>query len=541
MKRITLFLIGGSFFLLGCQTGTTNALLEKADSLVIAEKYDSAYNIVHSLNESDILNEEETAHYLLLKVQTAYLVNKPLESSDSLLDIIIEYYQKELNYEKLADAYYYKAFGLYLAKDFQQSMLYHKKAEKFAKDSKNLRLQYKIVEGIFFLNGVCANYDLQLTYAKKAFLLSKKINKKKWIVDSYYYISYAFSKLGKEDSVVYYLNQIKSNLIYIDKRHRSVFLTSLAYLLKEQQPNEAKRLLFESISYQEKTTTYEYLAELLYKEGNVDEACKYWEKALTINDLTPKDNVIHNLIEYDIERGKIDKISNRVTEIIAIRDSIDALLRNDTIKDLQTKFDHEVAMHEKDQTIIKWQRGIIILTVILLGFIGYFLRKKYLNKIELQGYQMQIHDSMEQIRELETANKQLEETNLEQSQEFENNITANLKKIDELNRHIKGIMDNKAPRLDQGRMLYDDIVKNTKMKRWEKENIQKFLDYYGAVNYRKLEKIKKIPRAEKLTDFRLFFLILVDMGKTDEEILWIMSISKDTLRVYRNRTRPLKT
>ena len=86
-----------------------------------------------------------------------------------------------------------------------------------------------------------------------------------------------------------------------------------------------------------------------------------------------------------------------VTQIFEIRDSIEDKLRNDTIKDLQTRFDHETAIHAKDQTIIRWQWGIMILALVLLAGIGLYLRRRYLNKIKLQGYQMQINDCLNQI------------------------------------------------------------------------------------------------------------------------------------------------
>ena len=539
MKKFGILLIFDVLLLFGCQFSSNNSVLSEIDSLVIAEKYDSAHNILSSINMSDMYNEEDVMHFHLLNVQTAYLVNKPLSSSDSLLDVVITYYKQNVNKERLADAYYYKAICSFLNKNIQNSILYYKEAELLAEETDNLRQQYKIAEGISFVNRMSKQYDLELVYAKRSLKLAHKLDKNNWIAYSLYTVQYAYSNLGHEDSAYIYLREIPQYINYVDKKELPVLLTTLGFLLMENHPEEAKQYLKKSLSFRELTATYGYLAELSDDEGNDEEAHYYWEKALKVKDATPKDYIIQNLIKYDLEHGNIDRISNRVTEIIAIRDSIDALLRNDTIKDLQTRFDHEVAMNEKDQTIIKWQWGIFILIIIIFIFVGYYLRRKYLAKIKLQSYQMQIQDSMEQIRNLETANRLLKDTNQEQSQEFEHKITMNLKKIDELNKDIKDIMDNKAPRLDQGRMLYDDIVRNKKMKRWKIEDINKFLDYYSAVNYRKVVEIKNIPRTEKLTVHRLFYLILLEMGKTDEEILWIMSISKETQRVYRSRTKPL--
>ena len=164
MKQASLIVVG-FLMLLSCQTGSISRKLTEVDSLVFKEEYDSAYQMISSIDETTIKNQEDQAHYNLLKVQTGYLANKPAASPDSLLDEVIDYYQKEGNAEKLADAYYYKAYCSFLNKDMELSILFHKKAEESAKISNNKRIQFKIYEGISFMNSKCANYGLQLEYA----------------------------------------------------------------------------------------------------------------------------------------------------------------------------------------------------------------------------------------------------------------------------------------------------------------------------------------------------------------------------------------
>jgi tetratricopeptide (TPR) repeat protein len=401
----------------------------------------------------------------------------------------------------------------------EQSFLFHKKAEESAKLSNNKRIQFKIYEGISFMNGKCANYGLQLEYAKKALDIAKQLNNKKWIAYSFFRVGSAYSNMNIEDSVLFYFNKIEPYIGYMDNKSLPLIQSSLGYLLMDKHPRKAKEYLLKSISLKEMTKTYEYLAYILYEEGKPEQAYQYWKKALAVQDASPKDNIIRNLIEFDLERGKTDSISDMVTQIIEIRDSIDAKLRNDTIKDLQMRFDHETAMREKDQTIIKWQWGILILAVALLISIGFYLRRRYLAKIQLQGYQMQIHEYLNQIAELKASGTDAQQ------------------EIEELNKNIRDIMDNRSPSLSKGRMLYDDVVENKGKDKWKKDDIEAFLEYYTATNYKTVERIRKTPREEPLTDYRLLFLILVEMGKSDYEIMQILSITKETLRTHRYRTR----
>lgn len=520
MKRSLFIFLLGNLFFYSCQNNKFNVKLAMIDTLVMKEQFDSAFYLLNMMEEPS-RNNDDRAHYNLLRVQLSYLVDKPLSVSDSLLDIIISYYEKNGDYEKLADAYYYKGIGFCKRKDYQNGIIQYKKAEQYAEKGNYLRQKYKISEGISFINRIYANYDVQLIYAQKALLFSEKINNKRWIAYSYYWLSSAYYNMEKDDSVMYYLGKMLPYVDYVDEKNRPIFLSNIGFMLRDNNPKEAIKYLESSLKYKELTNTYEYLAEIYYDEGDMEKAYMLRKKALTVQDATPKDDILHNIIEYDMERGKTDSICERINEIIAIRDSIDAKLKNDTIKDLQTRFDHEVAMREKDQTVIRWQWIAIILVVLLLLVVVYYLVRKYQARILLQKSQMQINDYMEQIRELKSDKG-------DQTTE-----------ITRLNKEVKRIMDERSPRLSQGRMLYDKIVRSEKMSRWQKDDVRKVIEYCTAINYRMVNRLKSVPRQHQLTPHQLLYLILVEMGKSDLEILQILSISKETLRGLRHKTKPL--
>ena len=177
MKRL-IYILPLVVIAIACNNRTAEEKLVAIDSLVVQELYDSAYTVLTGI-DTTLLNDMETrAHYYLLLVQTSRLIDHPL-SSDSLLDIVINYYQDGTDATKLSDAYYYKAVGLYQKAAPKEVILYLKKAEKQAERSGNIRQQYKISEGISFINDLYGNYDIQLEYAKKMLTLSKVINNKR--------------------------------------------------------------------------------------------------------------------------------------------------------------------------------------------------------------------------------------------------------------------------------------------------------------------------------------------------------------------------
>ena len=504
-----------------CQTHRSHKSLAEVDSLVVAELYDSAYHLVNTKFEPSDLSPEEKAHYDLLRVQTSMLVNKPIESADSLLDGVISYYNQHVSHERLADAYYYKAIGAYKAKDPQQSIMLYKKAELHANQSGSLYQQFKIAEGISFVNNRCANFDLQLEYAKKALELSKVLGHKNWIAYSLSKIEMAYFKLGMVDSAMYYLNQIPSYIKYVDKKDLPSFLTEMGFLLKDHFPQKAKNYFKESLKYRDITTTYSNLADIAYDEGNHEEAYLYWKKALNVKDATRKDLIFANLIEYEIEHGRTDSISDYLSHIIHIHDSVEASLKNTAVRDIQAHFDQEIAIHEKDQTIIKWQWGILATILVIVVLAVYTIIKRYKASMVLKNYQMQIIDYTNQIREMELA-----------SEDYS-------KQIETLSQEVKQIMDERAPRLSEGRMLYDSVMDSKPIVKWSADDERKFIEYCTATNYRTVDRLRKEPRKEKLTDHRLIYLLLKEMGKSDKEVCDIMGLSDNGLRSMRNRTKPL--
>lgn len=520
MRTIFAFMVP-LLLLSACGGGRGNEQLARVDSLVIAEAHDSAYQTLMAIDERDITTDADRAHYNLLKVQTSLLTSHPV-SADSLLNGVMAYYEQHEDHEKLADAYYYKAIGTNSQRDYDKSIVLYKKAELLAEKVNNMRLRFKIAEGLSFVNGRCANYDFQLKYAKQALDLAKRVNNKNWIAYSYYRMGVAHSKSGNEDSVSFFLHQMEKYTKFINEKELPLILTNLGLLYRDSNPEEAKKFLMKSLSYKEFTNTYEWLAEIAYDEGKPDEAYHYWKRALTIQDATPKDNVIHNLIEYDLERGKTDSICERINEIIAIRDSIESNLKNDTIRQLQAKFDIDAAVHKKDQTIIRWQWALIGVIAVVVCLALYIVVKKYKEKLLLRSHQMQIQEYINQI-------SLLKESGEGASQQ-----------IELLSDEIRRIMDEKSPRLSQGRMLYDSIMEGRPIVKWSADDEKKFIEYFTATNYRLLNHLRKEPRREPLTDHKLIYLLLKEMGKTDKEICDIMGLSDVGLRSIRNRTKPQK-
>ena len=546
-KKRYIHLLAISLLLTACDGMRVSEKLDQIDSLIAKKNIDSASVVLNSLAEVSMVPEDQ-AHYRLLATQLAFITNNPLPS-DSLLDLAILYYNKVDNCQKLADAYYYKSLREEkINNNYPQAILYGKEAERLANITDDNRLKFKITESLAYLNGLCENDVLQLQYAQKSLALALKNQDKNGIAYSYNTISFAFYNLGQQDSAYYYIEKTKPYIEDVYKSDKSAFLMNIGLLYKASDKEKAKEYFEKSIAYGELPEAYEHLADVYFAEGKKEEAYKLWQKALTKESRYEKDNLIRSILIYDLQHGNLNEASNNIDRIITIKDSIINVLRNDTIKDLQLRFDHEVAMHEADKKLINTQRLLMGAAIVLILMAFYIFTRRKKEEAKQKEHQMQLFaytteinqlkankdNALAQIKDLESRNDK-DCLRIRELEEDANNAEI---AIEKLNKDIKHLLDDCAPKLKQGRMLYDHIIEGGTIKLWSSKEEDLFNKYYAATHYQSYNRLRKVKRATKLSAHNLFYLILKEMDKSDEEVRRIMGLSAEGLRSLRNRTKP---
>ena len=536
MKKLV-YLLPLVLFAIACSNRTVKEKLVAIDSLVVHELYDSAYVVLSGI-DTTLLNDMDTkAHYYLVRKQVGYLTSHR-DSSNVLDSIVIPYYTSTDNKEKLADAYYYKAYGEITSGKMEEGVIDYKRAEELAYQTSNPRLQYKADECLAVVNEMSGNYTLSLEYAKKIMKLASIINNPKWTYDALYGMSIAYNRLGQTDSCFYYLEKIEPYLKYVPEKDLPYTLTNIAYLYKHSNPEKAKYYLEESLSKAETSYALEHLADIYLNEGKMDEAYLLWKRALAIDDNNAKDLIIHNLLEYDLEHGKTDEVCKRVNEIIAIKDSVIEKLKNDTIRGLQLNFDHEVEMNAAHERLIRWQRAMGIIAFLVLLLIGYILWRKHKIKLQRLENEMQTKDYIRKVLDLElrTTKKDAELAAL-QSENDENKqeiLRLETEKA-ELEDESKRLLGMEAQTIRRGMLLYDQLLRNEKVQTWTNADYETIVSFFEVSNPDAMKEIlKKYGRS---TSRSMLYLILVDMGKTNDEICGIMSLNGSSLRSLKHRLR----
>ena len=113
-----------------------------------------------------------------------------------------------------------------------------------------------------------------------------------------------------------------------------------------------------------------------------------------------------------------------------------------------------------------------------------------------------------------------------------------------LNKQMKDYLDKKAPDLLKGCLYYEQIkenqIKTLSKSDWHKKDEQMFIDYYTAIDYRTVNRLKKVKRREKLTTHQLFFLLLKEMGKSNKNISDLLGINERSIDTLITRTKAIE-
>ena len=569
MRLTFLFVI--TLFFLGCGTAPESRKLDEVDSLVFAEKYDSAYQKLMTVSPQ-FKNEKDMAHYELLLAQTSYLTDNTLPT-DSVIDMAISYLEKSDDLEKLAEAYYFKASCLHERNENPQAIQFYKKAEDIAGQTNDLRLQYGIAEAMAKINYQSGNYNLQLNYARKALDCAQLAGNKKWMAYSYFNLSNAFQNLEMVDSLSYYAKKLIPRLDDIDRQDIPHFLNSIGLMyFKNGDLSRAKKYYEESLSHQEVASTLVNLADVYVREGNKEKAYRLWQKASLLDDGGQKDVIMFNMLQYDLDhKNNLEDACERMNRIYAIKDSMTSTLKDRTIQELQQKYDEESLAHLYESKLMRWMIATLILLLAVLLLVGYVRYRRYRSKLlmakhqmligqysneikqlndqcqlaehDISKYQSMIADYTVQIQQLQSSGENVDKLVAEKNRQIDDLVRRNEeleascmnaeRQKEVLRNNISDIVENASPVLNRGKILYDFILDNKPTVSWSKDDFHCFVEYYKALHIKEYEAIEK--EYKHLTLHNLFFLILNEMGKDSKVVSQIMGISPESIRTIKHR------
>jgi len=508
--------------IVSCSENDNRKQLNDIEQLLKQQKNEEACKLLNNMNPEELEdNEDVYALYWLLKMQADVRLGNPIKSIDPLRHSV-KYYEKINDYERLIWTYYYMGFVLDDLDQRPEAVVYLKKGEALAlKDTKKRTdILHHIYQCLTYINVNSKEYELAKLYGRLALRYSFLLHNYTDMASNLLNMSAIYGETGNRDSAFYYTSKIIPLLDSIPQKKRYTYYGSIGMDYLGRDNEKAKEYLLKSIEKENDPYSCKALAQVYTKEGNKEKADEMWHKALDTKDLSLKANVVKGMAKAKTEEGDYKAAHELDLWAAALKDSLHRQQKEENIKGRQELFDKERANEQ-----LREERGhaiwmAAILTLLIAALAAWTIYKKRKNSRRMNALN-------EELEQKDSAIEQLQQENEQKGKELER-----------LSRDMTGYEEKHEKLLAAGQRLYEEIVGGGNTLKWEKEDFVHFVRYY------KLKHADFVRHLEndydELTARQKVFMILYDMGMTDEEVMRTLVLSETSIRVNKTRIKGKK-
>lgn len=531
MRRLTILLFS-TVLLLGCGTGVYHKQLVAVDSLIAADLDDSACHMMEDIDITDIKAESDIAYYNMLAYELVFRSGK-IPENDSMIDHSISHYKETDNKRMLARSYYYKGRILAKRDSLKAAVEYLKDAEEMASDTDDNLLMCKILGSLASMSISGGESEYAIGTALRAVEFAERAGDKEHLLYFLNTLSVAYGRIGKDDSSVYYMEKYIPLIKYAPKKDQAVFWANLSGDYERIGTEKAKEYIFRSLDILPLSSTYRALALIYLAEGNGAAAEESWRKGLKICDnLHTRLNMLNDMREYKQSIGRTEEATELADSVFILQTQLRKKWNEAKVKDVQVQKDadakREKANKDKQITIgagcLIIVGLVIIIAIIIIAYRGY--RKRTRRKIEEQ--QDKIKDKEKAVEGYAKKIVKLE-TKAEERKRTAESLRKSMKTLEERQRkEQEKLQQTIAGNMAKGHLLYEGIAAGGVLSQWDKEQRDLFIEYYKTIR-------PDLYIPQELTRNQTIYILLADMGKSEEETMRIMGMSEGALRTMKSR------
>ena len=464
-NAVLLFLLSCLFF--GCNKDSEARLkIKEAEELIMSEKPDSAFVLLKSITNPDVLETKTFALWCLTYANACEQLDEDMPFVPQM-ERANEYYEKHGTALDHINCLMYLGQAYEDEKSFDEAMQAYLQAVDLAKSKRIDLLAGKICNKIALLHDLDGNYN----EAQHFHQLSGEhyLNGK----DSLNYI-YSIRDIGWLYTLKEEYEQASESFL---KAYRSaqnlndsLLLSSVTNRLGNNylemgNYSLAEKYLFQSIAYDEQGSapTYLALANLYTSEKKYEKARYYINmvKQYQTSNRLLEGGILYELYVLEKELGNYTLSLDYYERYINLEDSISDLQEKVNALKVEKRYEYADLLNENNVLVIKNQRVVIVccslLLTSLLLFVVYIYRVALKNKCILQQQKI-IQDEHAVLLDKEIALKGLSNNILK----IRENILANsdvYKKIIENSQSVEKA--KKSPLTDKDWLAVKEIVKST--------------------------------------------------------------------------------
>lgn len=504
--------------------------LSQAEELIWTAP-DSALHLLESISASRHLTGKEQADYALLLSLAQYRCYIPV-SSDSLINLAIEYYKDKNDADKKGAAFYVKGCILEeYCKDIPNALLAYKEAETCIPDMDDKQYVARIYSSLGYVNKKSFHFDPAKEYYQKAVQAN---------IDGKDTVAYA-SNLLNLSTLYYTLHQADSanrcinTLIDIADSLNDLDLQVKIYnnianrKIFEKNYAEAEKYLIHAIRlssphFPDKLSLG--LANLYAYTGQKEKADSLFTHLLSCPDLLVRSNSYLDLLNYFLASHPQEH--SYLNHYIALTDSIYKENRAEEVGKIQQKYDNEVLARTNDQLYFKWILTSVVGSLICIIAVT-FLQKKWRKANALQK---QIEE-LEEKKKVLTSSSQENERYVIQISELESQINDLKNEKRRLKYFINKTKESKKDKEDDYSSIFKTYLSITKDKTYDKErerdNLRQWLNLTNQNFTDKL--IKHYPVLSKSNQL-MDVCCLTALNLSIEDIATLLGIGERTVERY---------
>ena len=504
--------------------------LSQAEELIWTAP-DSALHLLESISASRHLTGKEQADYALLLSLAQYRCYIPV-SSDSLINLAVEYYKDKNDADKKGAAFYVKGCILEeYTKDIPNALLAYKEAEMCIPDMNEKQYVARIYSSLGYINKKSFHFEPAKEYYQKAVQAN---------IDGKDTVAYA-SNLLNLSTLYYTLHQADSanrcinTLIDIADSLNDLDLQVKIYnnianrKIFEKNYAEAEKYLIHAIRlssphFPDKLSLG--LANLYVYTGQKEKADSLFTHLLSCPDLLVRSNSYLDLLNYFLASHPQEH--SYLNHYIALTDSIYKENRAEEVGKIQQKYDNEVLARTNDQLYFKWILTSVVGSLICIIAVT-FLQKKWRKANALQK---QIEE-LEEKKKVLTSSSQENERYVIQISELESQINDLKNEKRRLKYFIKKTKKSKENKEDDYSSIFKTYLSITKDKTYDKElerdNLRQWLNLTNQNFTDKL--IKHYPVLSKSNQL-MDVCCLTALNLSIEDIATLLGIGERTVERY---------
>lgn len=514
---------------------------------IIETKPDSALKIIESIKNPEKLSEKEYATYCLLLTQ-AQDKNYVTHTSDSLIKIAVNYFEKQDDKCHTIFAYYYMGRVYSDLQDALQAQEYYLKALSIKENHTDNRMIARIYNNLGMIYAYQDIYEMALSMHKEALQYLKLEEVRDSINISFVLrnIARVFTLTNQADSAICYYEQA---IQYSTPKNISSILNDLGNIyLNKQEYKEADESLNKAIAAATNQTAYYpiYLSkgELMIKTNQLDSAKYYLMLSLESPNIYTKAGSYYNLAKVAKALHNFEEYTSYMEQYLPLQDSTSKHSHFENIRVVQSMFNYQLIAKEKakfekeskDRMITIYQL-ITFVIAILTG--SYFVYQKEMDK----------RKRLKDINEIRyRQSQQFIQDNERQIAKYATEIIDNKKQLSEVEKRFRETkklmleMENRRVHMYKGeaRILEEGLYISEVYLKAHRENAQfsksEWLELQALIDATYVDFTKRLQTAlPKISTEELHICHLVKIGVSVKIMASIINISASGVSQCRRR------